>query len=108
VRAGSALVEISAQITDRKSGGAVSATAQSYAVRASVPCATTVSTTIGSACSVTTSVVAVMGGNSAIGEQKLAIWQLSGDVKVYDGGADGAASTTADNTLFAVGGVFLP
>jgi hypothetical protein len=29
-------------------------------------------------------------------------------VRVYDGGADGLASTTGDNTLFAVQGVFAP
>ena len=40
-------------------------------------------------------------------EGKRALWQLS-QVKVYDGGADGDADTTADNTLFAVQGVLVP
>ena len=34
------------------------------------------------------------------------IWQL-GQVQVFDGGADGQASTTP-NTLFATQGVFVP
>jgi hypothetical protein len=29
-------------------------------------------------------------------------------VQVYDGGADGVASTTADNTLFMDQGIFIP
>jgi hypothetical protein len=36
-----------------------------------------------------------------------AIWEL-GQVKVYDGGADGVASTTGDNRLFMDEGVFVP
>ena len=34
-------------------------------------------------------------------------WQL-GQVQVYDGGSDGLASTTGDNTLFETQGVFVP
>ncbi len=30
------------------------------------------------------------------------------DVHVYDGGADGDASTTADNTVFLRQGIFIP
>ena len=40
-------------------------------------------------------------------EGKRAIWQ-SDQVRVYDGGPDGQASTAADNTLFMVQGVFGP
>jgi hypothetical protein len=29
-------------------------------------------------------------------------------VRVFDGGADGVASTTADNTLFETQGIFVP
>jgi hypothetical protein len=35
------------------------------------------------------------------------VWGL-GQVKVYDGGADGDADTTGDNTLFEVQGLFAP
>jgi hypothetical protein len=41
-----------------------------------------------------------------IREAKRSIWQL-GQVKVFDGGADGSVST-ADNTLFEVQGLFAP
>jgi hypothetical protein len=40
-------------------------------------------------------------------EGSRAIWQL-GAVDVFDGGADGQASSTGDNTLFLRQGVFVP
>jgi hypothetical protein len=39
-------------------------------------------------------------------EGRRAIWEL-GQGRVFDGGADGDPATN-DNTLFAVGGVFVP
>ena len=42
-----------------------------------------------------------------ITEQKRAIWELR-NVEIYDGGADGNATTQGDNTLFEVGGLFFP
>jgi hypothetical protein len=70
-----------------------------------VPCAATADTSIGSTCSVTTSANtltpnAVVSGNRAV-------WEM-GQVRVYDGGADGVASTVGDNTLFMDEGVFIP
>jgi hypothetical protein len=56
-------------------------------------------------CSVATTANAVVPGALVAGQR--AIWQL-GQVKVYDGGADGVASTTGDNTLFMVEGIFVP
>jgi hypothetical protein len=44
---------------------------------------------------------------NAVIENKRAIWQLS-NIEVFDGGADGDASTTGDNTLFARQGIFVP
>jgi hypothetical protein len=72
-----------------------------------VPCATTGSTTVGSTCSINTTIDTLLGSSAIVASQR-AIWQLNGDMKLYDGGADGVASTTADNTLFAVGGLFAP
>jgi hypothetical protein len=40
-------------------------------------------------------------------EGKRAVWQI-GQVQVYDGGADGNANTTGDNTLFLTQGLFTP
>jgi hypothetical protein len=36
-----------------------------------------------------------------------AIWALD-TVRIFDGGADGDGETTADNTVFARPGVFIP
>jgi hypothetical protein len=56
-------------------------------------------------CAVATSANAVTPG--AVLESQRAIWQL-GQVKVYDGGTDGLASTAGDNKLFMDEGVFVP
>jgi hypothetical protein len=43
----------------------------------------------------------------AIAAGQRAVWEV-GQVKAYDGGADGLASTTGDNTLFLTEGIFIP
>jgi Tol biopolymer transport system component len=90
------------RITDRNNtpspGGPGAATAQDGSFPVTVPCAS-------GSCSVATTANAVMPGS--VLEGKRAIWQL-GQVQVYDGGADGAASTAADNTLFMDEGIFIP
>jgi hypothetical protein len=63
-----------------------------------VPCA-------GSSCALATTANALAPG--LILEGKRSVWEL-GQVKVYDGGSDGLASTTSDNTLFMDEGVFVP
>jgi hypothetical protein len=68
----------------------------------SVPCVATTGTA-GSNCALTTTADALMGG---VLEGKRAVWQLD-QVQVYDGGPDGDGDT-ADNTLFAVQGLFAP
>ena len=71
-----------------------------------VPCVPTEPPTIDkSLCEVTTSLDAVTPG--AAPEATRAIWALD-QVKVYDGGPDEDAATTADNSLFAVQGLFVP
>jgi len=69
-----------------------------------VPCTDTPDTTVGATCSVDTSFDAIVPGSTPEGGRS--IWQLD-KVLVYDGGADGQAST-ADNTLFEQQGIFLP
>jgi TolB protein len=69
-----------------------------------IPCAATASTTIGSSCALSTTEDALVPG--AVIEGKRAVWQL-GQVQVYDGGADGIASTSP-NTLFEDEGIFIP
>ena len=59
----------------------------------------------------TTSIDAILGGNTAIAEGKRAIWQMTGsgaDISLFDGGPDGVAQTIGDNTLFATAGLFFP
>jgi hypothetical protein len=59
---------------------------------------------VGATCAVSTSFDAVVPGAIVAGDR--AVWELN-DLQVYDGGPDGVAST-ADNSLFAVQGVFVP
>jgi WD40-like Beta Propeller Repeat len=96
------------RLTDKGNyGGRTSGTSRELPMNFSVPCTSTPSTTIGSTCSITTSINTVYGV-SAVTDGLGAIWQLTGPIQLFDGGADGVGSTTADNTLFAVGGVFFP
>ena len=96
------------RITDRDNpppaGGSAAATVQDAAFAWTVPCSATADTTVGATCAVATSADAVTPG--VIKEGMRSIWQL-GQVQVFDGGADGQASTTP-NTLFATQGVFVP
>ncbi len=94
------------RVIDRNNGPSEVGTMQDTQFRVTVPCATTVSTTIGSTCSVNTTADAVLGASSAIIEGRRTLWQL-GQLRVNDGGADGVASTTP-NTLYAVQGIAVP
>ena len=97
------------RITDRNNtpnpGGPGPGTMQDTTLAMTIPCTATVSTSIGSGCSLSTTVDALYPGAITAGQRS--IWQL-GEVQVYDGGADALASTTGDNTLFEVEGVFIP
>jgi uncharacterized protein DUF11/WD40 repeat protein len=99
-------VDSTLRITDRDqgAGGFTSATVQDIGLSFDVPCAATASGTVGGACILHSSVDAITPG--VVKEQKRAIWEL-GQVRVFDGGPD-ANPTTANNTLFAVQGVFVP
>jgi TolB protein len=100
------------RITDKgigpvTTGPSVNGTTSDIPMNFTVPCTTTPSTSIGSTCSINTTINTVLGA-SAIVASRRAIWRLVGDVKLYDGGSDGIASSTADNKLFSVGGLFFP
>jgi hypothetical protein len=94
------------RITDKASGpgGNQAATVQDIPYPVTVPCAATSSSLIGSTCSLLTGLDALVPGTVA--EGKRTIWELD-QVRVLDGGPDGLAST-ADNSLFAVQGVYAP
>jgi hypothetical protein len=96
------------RITDRLNGPGLNevGTVSDVPFDFTIPCtATSGGGNIGSTCAVATSADAVLPG--AVTEVKRTIWQMD-DVRVFDGGADGQASTHGDNTLFARQGVFVP
>jgi hypothetical protein len=97
------------RITDKDNtpspGGPGAATTQDTPFPFTVPCTATSDTAVGSSCAVITTADAVLA--DAVKEQRRSIWQL-GSFELYDGGADGVASTSGDNTLFAAEGIFTP
>jgi hypothetical protein len=116
---GSLLFETNFRVTDRNNGPtgigpSANATVTDMPATFPVGCTPTAPTTVGSTCSVATSLDAVFGGATAVDDGKRAIWELlgfadgRGILKLWDGGADGNGLTTGDNTLYAVGGLFFP
>jgi Tol biopolymer transport system component len=100
------------RITDKgngpfAAGPATNGTVSDIPLDFNVPCATTASTTVGSTCSINTTINSVLGSTAIVAGRR-ANWQLVGGVNLYDGGSDGVATTTGNNTLFAVGGLFFP
>jgi hypothetical protein len=92
------------RITDRYNGPSEVGTVQNTSFAVTVPCTSSSSTSIGSTCSINTTADAVLPG--VVKEIRRAVWQM-GPVQVFDGGADGVASTNP-NTLFLTQGVFAP
>jgi hypothetical protein len=116
---GSLLFETNFRITDRNIGPtgvglSANGTATDMPMTFAVPCATTASGTVGSTCSVSTSLDAVLGGATAVDDSKRAIWEMrgfsdgAGVLKLWDGGSDGNGTTVPGNTLYMVGGLFFP
>jgi WD40-like Beta Propeller Repeat len=97
------------QITDKNNtpspGGPGAATSETLPLEFDIGCTPTADTSAGSDCALNTTLDTLVPGTVIAG--KRAVWAL-GQVKVYDGGADGNPATTGDNTLFAVEGVFVP
>jgi glucose/arabinose dehydrogenase/PKD repeat protein len=95
------------RITDTLNGSETieAGTLTDQALRATVPCAGTVSTQVGSRCELSTTLEALIPGVAV--ERARAIWEMD-QVTVNDGGSDGDADTSGDNTLFARPGIFIP
>lgn len=95
------------RITDRANGPSQAevGTLGDYDLSFGVPCAPTADMLVGATCSMSTTADSLVPG--IVTEGKRAIWGM-GQVRVNDGGADGAASTMGDNTPFAVQGIFVP
>ena len=86
-------------------GGSDPATGQDVTLSSGISCASTASTSIGSTCTSFTSYNAFFPG---LPKDTKRVVQEMDDVHIYDGGADGVASTTADNTVFLRPGAFIP
>jgi WD40-like Beta Propeller Repeat len=97
------------RITDKDNtpnpGGPGAATTQDTPFPFTVPCGSTADGTIGSICSVLTTADGVLPGS--VKEERRSNWQLQ-RFDLYDGGPDGDAETSGDNTLFATEGIFVP
>jgi glucose/arabinose dehydrogenase len=93
------------RITDRDSAGVnPAATVSDITYTATLPCHPTADTAVGSTCSVATTADALAPG--AVREGRRSIWGL-GQIELFDGGADGVASTPG-NAPFLREGVFIP
>jgi acyl-homoserine lactone acylase PvdQ len=97
------------RITDRDNdpatgGGDDPATVSDFPFPAAVPCTPTPDPAVGATCDLDTSFDALVPG--AIKEGDRSVWQVDA-IQVFDGGADGLASTSP-NTLFAKQGIFIP
>ena len=92
------VLRLTDKLNSSSSSHEVPGTMQDVSFPVTVPCTP-------SSCAVSTTANSIAPG--AIIERKRAIWQLE-KVNVYDGGVDGLAGTTGDNTLFETQGVFIP
>lgn len=81
------------------------ATTQNFPLAFTIPCNPTADTTVGATCEATLTVESLLPG--AILEGGRTLWAID-RIQVFDGGTDGEAGTTADNTLFATQGLFVP
>jgi hypothetical protein len=86
-------------------GGPDTATVQDFPIEHSWACVQSGSTSIGSTCNLSTSLQATIP--SSVEDGKRQVWELAA-ARIFDGGADGDADTTADNTVFARPGIFIP
>jgi hypothetical protein len=101
-------IQMTLRLTDKTSGtsGTDGATVQDFPFSFNVPCfPTTSDTTIGSTCSLSTTADTLMPGMVPEGKRTVTLFD---DFRVYDGGSDGDADTTGDNTVFAGMGIFTP
>jgi membrane peptidoglycan carboxypeptidase len=86
-------------------GGSDPATVEDVTLTSGINCAETASTSTGSTCKSFTSYNAFFPG---LAKDTKRVVQETDDVHIYDGGADGVASTPADNTVFLRQGIFVP
>ena len=107
---GQVRVAFGARLTDHfnwptPGGGTDPATVGDFSFEFAANCVQTASTGTGSTCNVNTSMNAVIPGTHK--DTKRVVWEM-GEMRIYDGGADGDGGTIADNTLFLRPGLFIP
>ncbi len=106
---GSLRATVPVRITDKLNmphpGGPGAATTVPFLYGFTIPCTADPGPTTGSDCTIATTMNALVP--STIQNNLRAVWNLH-PVRVFDGGSDADGSTTADNTLFATQGVFVP
>jgi hypothetical protein len=102
--AGELQVVVTLNITDKDPVNNLPSTLAPLPFKATIPCAPTVSTTIGSLCSVITTADTLIPG--MVPEGRRANWEI-GALEVHDGGPDGLAST-APNNVFEKQSLFVP
>jgi hypothetical protein len=95
------------RISDHYNGPGLNeaATVQDIPFPVTATCANTAGTTVGGTCTANTSANAVVPGS--VKDTQRAVVELQ-QLQINDGGTDGQVATTADNTLFAVQGIFIP
>lgn len=104
---GSLLFETNFRITDKSNGPtgvgpSANGTATDMPLSFGVPCAPTSSASIGSNCSISTSIDAVLGSATAVDDNKRAIWEM---VASSDGRF---IKLSGPGGVFGVGGLFFP
>jgi TolB protein len=106
---GSLRASLPLRITDKDNtpspGGPGAGTTVPFQYGFDIPCTPDPAPDIGSDCSISTTADTLVPGT--VTESLRTIWQV-GRVRVDDAGPDGNPDTTADNTVFAVQGVFVP
>jgi hypothetical protein len=103
---GSLRAAMPVRITDKNNTPSpAAATSVPFEYGFDVPCSPDPDPGLGSDCSISTTADTLVPGTIQAGLRT--IWQI-GRVRVDDAGADGNPDTTADNTVFAVQGVFVP
>jgi hypothetical protein len=93
------------RLTDQDNGPDTG-TVLDFPLSFAVPCSVTADTAVGGTCALSTSVDAVVPGT--VKESGRMVLEDVAGARVFDGGTDGSAVTTADNTLFLRQGVFVP
>ena len=88
-------------------GGTDAATVQDFAIEYTWGCAQSGSASTGSTCDLGTSLNTIIPGAVPYLRADRELFELDA-ARIFDGGADGDGGTTADNTVFARPGVFVP